>query len=185
MDSADPGQRWEALFGDLEGQLAAEERGQHRAELVDRVRGELSRLRLIDRLRPMADGAAHRVTLGITGHAPLAGAVSAVGVDWVLLLRAVGDESLVALRAVSWVRGLLPRSAEPGWEGAVGARLRLPYAVRRLSREGLPVRVALLSGDVLAGRLSRVGADHVDVRDPASGSVTVALSAIAAVHRQA
>ena len=70
---------------------------------------------------------------------------------------------------MQWLQGVSTRSAEPGWEGAVGARLTLRVALRRIVRDRSGVVVGLTGGDVLGGRLAKVGADHVELEGLASG----------------
>ncbi len=185
------GGRWEALFADLEAEAEAEQEAERRSEVADRTRAEFGRLRLIDRLHPLVGGAAV-VRVGLHGHQPANGCLRALGVDWLLLVGESSDELLVPLAAVAWVQGLGRQSAEPGWEGVVGARLGLRIALRRIVRDRSVVTMALTSGDILAGRLARVGADHVEL-EPAplrdgpspSGSVsTIALDAVVFVRRR-
>jgi hypothetical protein len=154
--------RWDALFADVEAVAAAEGEAERRLEVADRSRFELGRLRLIDRLQPaLQAGAALKV--GLVGHPALRGAVRGLGVDWLLLGQEAGVESLIALDAVETIQGLTAASAEPGWEGLVGARLDLRVVLRRVLRDRSAVAVALSSGDTVSGRLSRVGADHLEM----------------------
>ena len=184
--------RWEALFADLEAAAEAEANAEQRSEVADRVRAEFARLRLIDRLHPLI-GTAEVVRRGVCGQEPVQGSLAALGIDWLLLAGPSRDELLVALPAVQWVQGLRHESAEPGWEGVVGARLGLRVALRRIVRDRSVVTMALTSGDVLAGRLARVGADHVELQrvEPGGGpaaraaeTITIPLSAVAFVRRR-
>ncbi len=181
--------RWDALFADLEAEVQAEEALERRAEVVDRIRSELGRLRLVDRLAP-ALGSPGPLRIGISGHPSLSGALTGLGADWLLVAQAGGSESLVALAAVQLIQGLSHASAEPGWEGKVGARLDLRVALRRLVRDRSAVTVRLTSADALTGRLARVGADHVELAEiDAGGRVsgagwTIPLAAIAFVQRR-
>ena len=106
------------------------------------------------------------VRIGLTGHEPANGQLLTLGIDWLLMARDAGDELLIALPAVQWVQGLDRQSAEPGWEGAVGARLGLRVALRRILRDRSAVTMGLTSGDILRGRLERVGDDHVELESP-------------------
>jgi hypothetical protein len=181
--------RWDALFADLEAEAGAEEEAERRSEVADRIRSELGRLRLIDRLAPALHSAGV-LRLGLAGHPAATGSLLALGIDWLLLGQESGSERLIALGAVETIQGLDGSSAEPGWEGLVGARLDLRVALRRVVRDRSAVTVGLRSGDAVSGRLARVGADHVDVtaaqtRDSgAAMGWTVPLSALVFVQRR-
>jgi hypothetical protein len=184
------GGRWEALFADLEAEAEAEQEAERRSEVAERTRAEFARLRLIDRLRPALDSG-DTLRLGLRGHAPVNGSLSALGVDWLLLTGPAKQDLLVALAGVQWLQELHRQSAEPGWEGKVGARLGLRVALRRIVRDRALVTVALSSGDVLAGRLARVGADHVELElendgpPPSRAAIsTIALDALVFVRRR-
>jgi hypothetical protein len=147
---------------------------------------------LIDRLSPLlAEGGSLRIR--VPGHEPLLGGLQGIGADWFLLGQDGGGEVLVPLAAVQWMQGLGRSSAEPGWEGAVGARLTIRVALRRIVRDRSLVNLALTSGEALSGRLARVGADHVELEaatkgrpgdSPACGQHTVPITAIAYVQRR-
>ena len=152
--------RWEQLFADLEGQADAALRAEREAEVAERTRQEVGRLRLVDRLR-----AAHgsRLVLRVHGAGVLTGSVADVGADWVLLEEPDGRGALVPLAGVVALAGTGGRSELPGSEGAVEKRLDLRYALRRLVRDRATVEVALSDGTVVSGTLDRVAADHVDL----------------------
>jgi hypothetical protein len=181
--------RWDALFADLAAELDAEAEAEQRSEVADRVRAGLGRLRLVDRLRPALD-AGTGLRVAICGHEPVTGCLQGLGSDWLLLAEDTGDERLVPLSAMQWVQGLRERSAEPGSEGRVAARLGLRIALRRVVRDRARVIMGLTSGASLSGRLSWVGADHVeleaaDVSDRSDTSpITVPIPAIAYVRRR-
>lgn len=181
--------RWEALFADLEAQAEAEAAAELADEVAERTRGELSRLRLVDRLRP-----ALRQPLVVGGAVRLSGRLRALGPDWLLLAEDTAGEALVPLAAVLWVEGLSTATAVPGGEGAVAERLRLPAALRGLVRDRASVTVLLGDGSSMAGVLDRVGADHLEMavtapgEDRRRGAVravrVVPLSALAVVRRR-
>jgi hypothetical protein len=181
--------RWDALFADLEAVAAAEGEAERRSEVADRMRSEFGRLRLIDRLRPALHTPAV-LRVGLNGHPAVGGSLQGLGVDWLLLGQAAGAEWLIALAAVQTIQGLGASSAEPGWEGLVGARLDLRVALRRVVRDRSGVTVGLISGDTVSGRLARVGLDHVELSvaqgvDRGSGANwTIPLSAVAFVQRR-
>ncbi len=176
--------RWAALFGDLDAALTAEDAADRDDEVADRVVAERGRLRMIDRLRPALHQAGPDVVLRARGHQPLRGRVTALGADWVVLTGARSEEWLVPLGQVSWLRGLGPESAEPGWEGLVGARQTLRLALRRLLREGDPVTAATTEGDMMTGVITTVAGDHLELRLPESEPVILTLAALAYVSRR-
>jgi hypothetical protein len=187
--------RWEALFADLEAEAQADADAERRSEVAERVRTELARLRLIDRLQPLLGRAEVRPRFGLVNGETLSGSVRGLGADWVLLAEESGEpgevgdaEWLVPLGVVQWIEGLTAGSAEPGWEGKVGARLGLRIPLRRIVRDRSNVALTLLSGQLLRGRLERVSADHV-VLEPTDAStrpsvgVTIPLTAIVCLRR--
>ena len=151
--------RWEELFADLESQADAAD-AELAAEVAERTRREVGRLRLVDRLR-VAVGAT--VVLRLRGAGALTGTVADVGADWVLLAEPDGRAALVPLREVLALSGVGVRSDLPGSEGTVEQRLDLRYALRRLVRDRAAVEVVLVDGTAVAGTLDRVAADHVDL----------------------
>jgi hypothetical protein len=183
--------RWDALFADLAGEAEAEAEAERQSDVADRIRVELGRLRLIDRLSPLLAAGSGRLRIGVTGHSALAGSLQALGIDWLLLAQDDGRvaEVLVPLAAVQWLQGLGPASVEPGWEGNVGAGLTIRLALRRIVRDRSRVSVALTSGDVLSGRLSRVGADHLEMSSatpgdsPGANNYAIPIGALAFVAR--
>ncbi|MFF2675144.1 hypothetical protein ACFVRT_00970 [Arthrobacter koreensis] len=95
--------RWEALFADLEAQLAAAGQAGLDAEIADRQRGELAGLDLAARLRAQY-GKTLRVHLGLSGG-PLTGTLGRLGADWFLLDSASGSH-VAALGAVQMIEGI-------------------------------------------------------------------------------
>ncbi len=179
------GVRWDSLFDDLEGRLEAADSAELAAEVRERERAERARLRVVDRLR----GALGReIEVTLAGGRRERGALRRVGADCVLLAGDQGGEGaaevLVALAAVQSVGGLTARSAEPGSEGVVGARLGLAGVLRGLARDRARVRVLTGDGAQLAGVLSRVGADYVEMTEEAGGGEArlLPLAALASVR---
>ena len=137
--------RWEALFSDLEAQLAGEDRLALDAEVAERVRIERATVVLVDRLR------AH---VG-----------SVLGLETVpVLLRGVvhegGGQCVVPVTALVSVAGL-GRAVAPA-PGASLRRLGLTAALRGLVRDRAEVRVVTDSSE-LRGTPAAVGADHLDL----------------------
>jgi hypothetical protein len=159
--------RWQRLFDDLEAQVEQADQAVLDAEVADRTRREIARVRLADRLRASVGAS---IVLRISGFGPLAGVVEAVGPDWVLATDRAGAEVLVPLRVVLSVTGLGSRAAVPGSEGAVAARLGLGYALRRIARDRSRVVVTLADGSTAHGVVDRVGADAFDLAEPEAAS---------------
>ncbi|WP_298460346.1 hypothetical protein [uncultured Cellulomonas sp.] len=148
--------RWEALFADLEAQLAAAEAAEVTAQVAEVTRAERATVTLGGRLRAARGGA---VTVRLRGGELVTGTVLDVAGQWVL----TGDgprRALVPLAAVDAVRGLAPASHPD--EGVVSRRLGLGHALRALARDRAAVRISTDGGQV-TGRIDGVGADHLDL----------------------
>ncbi len=76
--------RWEGLFADLEGQLAADQRRERDDEVAERTRRERALVTLSSRL---AAGVGDRVGLGLVGGHRIEGTLGDLGEDWVLVCR--------------------------------------------------------------------------------------------------
>ncbi len=154
--------RWEQLFADLEAQLAAAEDADFDVEVADRVRSEVARLAVADRLRA-ARGLPLR--LDLLGGTAVSGVLAVIGPDWLLVYEYSGGEALVLLSALAAVRGLPRIGAQPATRGRVAARIGLAHSLRQLARDRLPVVLTLVDGTSVAGTVDRVGADHVEVAE--------------------
>lgn len=157
--------RWEALFADLEAQMAAAEVAEVGSRAAAMTRAEFARTALPDRLRAQGDAP---VSLRLRDGRWVQGQVVDVARRWVLLAVPTGRHDgdglppgrlLVVLTAVERLRDLTPRSV-PG-EGVV-ASLGVGSALRALARDRAAVTLLLVSGD-LTGTVDRVGEDHLDV----------------------
>ena len=84
--------RWEALFEDLEADVERIATAELAAEVADRTRRELARIRLVDRLR---EATGRTVTVAVAGHGPVAGVLADAGPDWLLLTADGGREVLL------------------------------------------------------------------------------------------
>ena len=160
--------RWQALFADLDAQFDAAEAADLAAEVSDRTRLELARVRLVDRLRAAVG---EPVVVVVPHLGPVHGQLAGFGPDWVLLTESPSREALLPMGAVSTVSGLGPTAAEPGDDGAIAARLGLRYALRLLARDRSVIAVTVTDGRTLTGTLERVGADFVEVAEHPSGEV--------------
>ena len=181
--------RWEerllAVFDDLEQQAEGLALAERDATVVELATAEYAQVDLLARLH----GSVGRpLTLEVTGHGPLAGVLSRAGTDWLLLEDAgARGEWLVRLPAVSAVRGASPSARAEDARG-LGARLGLGSALRGLAEERAEVRLVRLDGGRLAGYVGRVGADFLELREPAldgggAGTVLVPFTAVALLAR--
>jgi hypothetical protein len=158
--------RWDALFADLDAQAQSLEHAERAAEVDERVRAELGATTLTDRLRASIEAP---IRVQVAGGGTLAGQLSRVGPDWLLLDEGAGREALVHCAAVIAVSGLSRLSAVPGSMDLVQSRLGLWFMLRRIARDRSPVRVLLRDGSGLGVTLDRVGADFVEVAVHAVG----------------
>jgi hypothetical protein len=181
--------RWQRLFDDLEAQVEQADLAALEAEVADRTRREMARVRLADRLRASVGSS---VVIRVSGLGPVAVVVEAAGPDWVLGTERLGSEILVPLRSVLAMTGLGSRAAAPGSEGVVEARLGLGFALRRIARDRSTVSVILVDGSAVHGVVERVGADAFDLAEPwtpagrSTGGhtpVTVPFRALSALRR--
>ncbi|WP_092862608.1 hypothetical protein [Quadrisphaera sp. DSM 44207] len=154
--------RWDALFADLEAQLAAASGS--RAEDAELVRAEVARTSLSDRWR--AHVGSH-LRLGLRDGTAVAGELLDAAPTWVLL-RDGARQVLVPAAALGWVEGLSPAVAAPA--GQVERRLGLTAALRALARDRAPVQLRL-DGTCVTGTIDRVGADHLDLAEHAPDQV--------------
>lgn len=169
--------RWAALFGDLEAQARAQEAAEADALVSELTRAEHATMALADRFRAAVGT---EVTVEVLDGTPLRGVVRDVADEWVALQgrppEPVGRQ-LVPLGALAGVLGL-GRQAAPA-----GRRLGAPAlaaALRELQRDRVRVTVRTPAG-VTAGRIARVGRDHLDVEVPGRGPRLVPFAALLVV----
>ena len=155
--------RWDLLFADQDAQLQQARRAELEAEVADRARREVGRLRLVDRLRPLV-GAVLR--FDCAGGAPVEGVLRELGPDWALVEEPGRRAAVVVLPHVLGVVGAGRASEEPP-AAAVSERWDLRHVLRGLVRDRAPVRVVLRDGAVLTGTFDRVGQDHADLAEHA------------------
>lgn len=171
--------RWERLFEDLEGQLAAEWESERAALDSEGERLRLSRVRLHDRLVALAGGGVREpVGLALAEGSVVRGTVEAVGADFAALRLDSGDgvrESYAgglalvrtgALASITTAEATLMRSARAEAQltrGGLSERLTLGFVLRDLARRRIPVRVHTLGATAEYGTIDRVGVDHLDL----------------------
>lgn len=172
--------RWERLFEDLEGQLAAEWESERAALDSEGERLRLSRVRLHDRLIALAGaGSRESVSVALAERSVLRGTVEAVGADFAALrLESHGNQRLESSRAglalvrtdalasITTSEAELLRSARAESQlvrTGLTERLTLGFVLRDLARRRVPVRVHSLCGEPEFGTIDRVGVDHLDL----------------------
>lgn len=166
--------RWNDLFGDLEGQLAAAHTTEFEADVVELAVAERASIDLASRLAAARNAT---VTFRLTNGAIVRGAVTDATPAWVLL-QTGGREHLVPISAIAVAEGLTHRSASAT---DVERRLSLGHALRALSRDAARVTVESTGGQ-WRGRIGAVGADHVDLLlEEDRGTVAVMFGAILTV----
>lgn len=148
--------RWESLFGDLEGQMAAARGDEWRAEVSDRTRGERAAVDLPARI---AASQGSELTLVLIDGERVSGALEDSAHDWLLLVDPGGRQHLVPTAAIASVSGL---SASAHHLTEVERRLGVSHALRALSRDRARVRVRTMGGE-LHGVIAAVLADHIEV----------------------
>jgi hypothetical protein len=182
--------RWEGLFADLEGQLAAEERRELDSEVAERTRRERA---LVDLPARLAASTGRALVVDLAGGRRVEGTLRDLGDGW-FLLESAGDtgattrEVLVPLGHVVVVGGLAA-GAEPVRSAR---RFGLGYALRALARDRSTAALLLVGGGELVGTVDVVGADHVTVAEHPEGEprraanvrrvVTVPTAALLAVE---
>ncbi len=113
--------RWEGLFDDLEGQLAAEERRELDDEVAERTRRERALVTLEARL---AAAAGSGIRLRLVDGTRVDGVLDDRGRDWVLVRKDGGRDVLVPIASVVTLTALQPRGRGPRHRPTVRARLR-------------------------------------------------------------
>lgn len=158
--------RWDALFEDLEGQLAEPGRLALDAEISDRVRAEMVNIALADRLRGSLGCV---VAAHLTCGEAVQGTLQHAGAD-ALLLVAGGYQMLIPYAAVGRYVGIGRHSAAE--ESTVRRKIGLAHALRSLARDREELVVVLSAGEGamrLAGVIDRVGKDFLDLAAVAPG----------------
>ncbi|MEO3933863.1 hypothetical protein WMO79_13780 [Micrococcaceae bacterium Sec7.4] len=153
--------RWDALFDDLETQMAASERLDLDAEVTERTRAEAAAVELADRLR---GSLGLLIWLQLASGSTVEGTLSHAG-SQALVLDEPLHQVLVPYAAAVRYRGL-SRLAVPE-SSRVRQRLGLASALRGLARDRAALAVLLTGGSagetVLHGVIDRVGRDHLDL----------------------
>lgn len=155
------GMRWDALFDDLETQMAAEERLDLDAEIAERTRTEEAAVELADRLR---GSLGRQIVVQLASGSTVEGTLSHAGSE-ALVLDEPRHQVLVPYASAVRYHGL-SRLAVPE-ASKVRQRLGLASALRGLSRDRAGLAVLLwggLAGEMtLFGVIDRVGRDYLDL----------------------
>jgi hypothetical protein len=169
--------RWDNLFDDLESQLEQELSAEEVDLLAEEERLRLARLGIRDRLLALhrqASGDSQRVLrLTLRDGARVSVTPSTFGRDWfagelveesgrrpscILPLDSIDGVTLARDQILPSLDATAPLESE----GALSARLGLPFVLRDLCRRRHPVDVVTMSGH-LFGTIDRVGRDHFDL----------------------
>ncbi len=152
--------RWDALFEDLDGQLAAAELATIESEVSERVRMEQSGIEFADRLRGQLE---RNLRIRVESAAVFSGRVVFVGSEW-LVLQDGTRSILLPFQGLQSIEGLGRFSAT---EKSVGRqRLGMASAFRALARDRSRVAIWLRGSDrssTLSGTIDRVGRDFMEV----------------------
>ncbi|MCU1511658.1 MAG: hypothetical protein JWM01_2358 [Arthrobacter sp.] len=153
--------RWDALFTDLEAQLAASERLNLDAEIADRMRADAAGVELADRLR---GSLGLRIGVQVSSGSVFEGTLSHAG-SQALVLHDPRNEVLIPYAAAVQYVGLSRLAvAEPS---KVRQRLGLANALRGLARDRTRLSVLAVRGagteTTVHGVIDRVGRDHLDL----------------------
>lgn len=151
--------RLEALFEDLESQFEALQDGDLFGEVADRIRAEVGKITVLDRLRG-AVGTVIRVELRRAD--PVQGTLSRVGKDCLLLEAERYEEWLIPEAALTAIHGLGPWAESA--QGAVAAKLGLAHLLRGIARDRSPVTL-FCGGHPVTGTIDRVGADFLELAE--------------------
>lgn len=153
--------RWNALFEDMEAQLAEAETLAFESEVSERSRADVALVGLADRLRGSLGGA---IGVHLVSGSTFTGALSHVGAES-LVVDEVAHQVLVPFSAVSHYSGIGRIAVcEPS---AVRAKVGLASALRGLARDRAPLTVLLARGESgeqrIPGVIDRVGRDFIDL----------------------
>lgn len=159
--------RWDALFNDMEAQLAASGRLELDAATAELTRAEAAAVELADRLR---GSVGRRIGVCLASGSTFEGTLSHAGSE-ALVLTGQRHQLLIPYSAAVRYAGLSRLAlAEPS---RVRQRLGLASALRALARDRVGLGVLFSRGSAgestLHGVIDRVGRDHLDLAVTADG----------------
>ena len=153
--------RWDALFDDMEAQLASVDRLELEAEIAERSRADVAGVELEDRLR---GSRGLRVGVHLASGSFFDGTLSHVGAES-LVLSDPYRQVLIPYAAASRYQGLRRLAMEE--PSSVRRKLGLASALRGLARDRADLSVFLIGGAEgmpgLSGVIDRVGRDYFDL----------------------
>lgn len=155
------GMRWNALFEDMEAQLAEAATLAFESEVSERSRADVGLVGLIDRLRGSLGGG---VGVHLVSGSTFTGTLSHVGAES-LVVDEVAHQVLIPFAAVAHYSGI--GRIALGEPSAVRTRVGLASALRGLARDRAPLTVLLAKGESgeqrIPGVIDRVGRDFIDL----------------------
>ena len=176
--------RWDDLFEDLEGQLAAAGQLDHEAQVAELVRAEQGAISLADRLRGHGE---EPLELRLLAGVRVSGRLREVAETW-FILESAPHRVLVPLGSVVTASGLGRRARAEG--STVRRTLSLGTALRTLARDRAAVTCLLRSAGedplTVVGTIDTVGSDYLEIMPArgasAHGTVAVPFTALIAVR---
>lgn len=167
------------LFDDLEAQAEAMHHLERSAEVADRSRVEYQAVTLDSRLMASTG---RRLEIEVRGIGRIAGVLERVGPAW-CELEVPRASWVVRTAEVTLVQGASDRSVpEVAWTAV--QRLGLGSPLRRLADESAVCSVHVVDGTRHEGRVLRVGADFLELSDPAGRVLLLALHQLAGVRAE-
>ncbi|MGN7199071.1 hypothetical protein [Arthrobacter sp. SAFR-044] len=152
--------RWDALFNDMESQLAEADRLALDSEINERTRAEMVGLRLEDRLRAAVG---YRIGVHLLCGESAQGELTHVGAD-ALVLDEERHQGLIPFAAAARYVGL-GRHVQAE-NSPVRRSIGLAHSLRALARDRTEVTVTIGGGSGAArldGVIDRVGRDYIDL----------------------
>lgn len=158
--------RWAALFGDLEGQLAAASQLSLESEISERARMDQSAVGLADRLRGQLGGS---LKARLSSGMEIDGRLVHVGSEWIVLENGPGS-TLIPINSAVVFRGLKRSTSMK--RSTSDSRLKLTSALRALSRDRALLCLHLRGGggeSAVTGMIDLVGSDFIEFAVVPSG----------------
>lgn len=150
--------RWEALFADLEGELAAQRWDEIESTAAELTRGDRAQIALGQRLRAALG---RQIRLSLSHGEALSITLESAAPQWLGGYDSAGS-LIVATHAIEAIDADLSRAEMPEEKRPLGASMAT--VCRALSRRRESVVVTSVSGRVLGeGRIELVGADYLEM----------------------